>query len=248
MRRPARINRATSPPISATNRQELSEIHIGLDPGQENSKCSYMLKPLSKASVLRQEEDLSQAVIDNVVWPNSNTSLTTRVAILPGRIVCGNDVDKAFEDGSISTSDVLDCLKSAVLTCESNPQLDAKLKSAISPVTAFNLEKCLQEYGKDYDDCKLYRATLYSMYLGYLYRQVLHFIADNHGSLEWTVFDDLDQYRHYQLPGKPKVYVSIALPVTSTSEQVQLILAMAKAADIPNPYPVAEPSAHCCDM
>ncbi|OAP64244.1 hypothetical protein AYL99_00216 [Fonsecaea erecta] len=230
-------------PSSKTRRpavlQSLHAVHIALDTGTEHTKASLLLE-YSEG----EDDGVPLDSPPTVVWSNCAGSVLSQIAVTrDGRMLWGDEVDQALKKGDINESQVVRHLKPSLFHAHTASQQHFQGGIELTKERKTELSDCLKFYGEVPRDYHLENISVFSYYLGFVYRFVLRFIATSHGSLGWPVFDNLEDYKSWTPPGNPRITVSLPVPVRSSPAQVQLMVAAAKAAGIPNPYPVAEPAA-----
>ncbi|OQV11073.1 hypothetical protein CLAIMM_14973 [Cladophialophora immunda] len=226
--------------------QSLREVHIALDTGTERTKASIVLQYTDKRT-----HGASMVLPAAVIWPNCSDSVLTQVAFGDERrMFWGDGVEQELKKRGITESQVIRRLKPSLFDAHALAHQPFQKGLLVAEDRKVELTESLKSCGEDADDYRMENLSVFSDYMGIVYRYVLQFIAKTHGSLGWPVLKNLEEYKNWSPPGNPKIHVSLPVPVGSSPDEVQLVVAAAKAAGIPNPYPVAEPASalihHLC--
>ena len=215
---------------------KVEEVHVSVDNGMDFTKAAFKICTPGN----------STSPVVEVVWANNDTSVPTQVLIKDdGGIIWGEDVFREVNKNQIPESRIIRRLKPHLFDSLRRKAGDSppRYKVLMSEERTSKLEEALNHYGEDHQQYELSAIHLFSECLGMIFHDVLHFIARTHGNLGWPVHTNRDLYKDCSILQDVKFTVSLPLPAGSTPEQTQLIMAAARAAGIPNPYPVSEPIA-----
>ncbi|KIX92712.1 uncharacterized protein Z520_11564 [Fonsecaea multimorphosa CBS 102226] len=217
------------------NFQALRAVHIALDTGTEYTKAAFLLEWVNNG--------LPAAAPIPVIWANGESSVLTQVAVRHNRrMLWGDEVSQELKKGHINESQVIRRLKPSLFDARALTQRPFQTDLSIAKDRKNQLIKSLESCGEDPDDYRLENISVFSEYMGFAYRGVLQNIAKMDGNLGWPVLNNLDEYKSWKPQGNVKINVSLPVPIGAKPGQVQMVVAAAKAAGIPNPYPVAEPA------
>lgn len=235
-RPPPSTSALTKRTISSFPMHDVRLIDIAIDTGHDFTKAAVRIHYRDG------QQEIQPTSLLAVSWHYLDLSVRTQIAFNKnGQMLWGDGVTVALKAGHIDENDVRRCFKPALFDGEN--YLDTDTQDLQVRLFRINRESQLSEslmhYGETVDEKRMDHIVLYSDYLRLVYQKVLHFISHIHGSLRWPSI--IEAYNSFT----PDVEIHVALPspMASTQLQIQLIMAAARAAGIPNPSPVAEPSA-----
>ncbi|KAK5452008.1 hypothetical protein LTS15_007731 [Exophiala xenobiotica] len=222
------------------------EIHISLDHGTVYTKAAVRL-----IWGHGDTKDITLQELEPITWSNNDTSILTQVAVerasppskLPPRLLWGDEVTEAILEGRISGEDVERHFKPPLFDSDVYPA--TKVRQLLKEFSTYKgrtrFHQVLIERGEDLDAKEIEHIYLYSDYTALAYTHILKVIAESHATLQWDP-QEIETQLDWSPPGNPTIRVGLPLPVASTPDQINLIMAAARAAGIPNPYPEAEPA------
>ncbi|KAK5410023.1 hypothetical protein LTR06_006489 [Exophiala xenobiotica] len=222
------------------------EIHISLDHGTVYTKAAVRL-----VWGHGDTRDITLQELEPITWPNNDTSILTQVAVerssppskLPSRLLWGDEVTEAIREGKISEEDVERHFKPPLFDSDVYPA--TKIRQLLEEFSTYKgrprFHQVLIERAEDPDAKEIAHIYLYSDYTALAYTHILKVIAESHATLQWDP-QEIETQPDWSPPGNPIIRVGLPLPVASTPDQINLIMASARAAGIPNPYPEAEPA------
>ena len=229
--------------------KQISFIHIGIDLGQQYTKACYQVWYPS----LDPSEGPKSGALKTVVWENNECCVPSQLAVQnDGKMLCGHDVNRQLKRTHATESSlvVIRHLKSILLDPGSplTEGFETEVLPLLSKDDITKVSRSLERYGESLDYLRMAKVTLYSIYMKYIYHEVLRFIAKTEGDLQWPVHPpNAKFYGSWSLLSELEIHAALALPIQPTAEQVQLIMSAAKAAGIPNCHPVAEPACALID-
>lgn len=232
-----------SPPRPPPSPQE---IHISLDLGTVYTKAAVRL-------IWGHEgpRDITLQELEPITWLNNDTSVLTQVAVeraspsskLPSRLLWGDEVTEAIREGRISEKDVERHFKPPLFDLKTYPATE--IRHLLQEISTYKgrtrFHQALIERGEDPDAKEMPQIYLHSDYTALAYTHILKVIAESHATLQWDP-QEIETQPNWSPPGDPTIRVGLPLPVASTPDQINLVMALAKTAGIPNPYPEAEPA------
>ncbi len=216
--------------------QQITKCHISIDGGAEYLKASYQL-------YFPGETGEVAGPLQTVVWFKLESSTPSQIAFdKEGRLIWGIEVRKGLDEGSVDESKVIRRLKPALLDSSKSSMRDVygNMTHLLSKASRNEVIESLQYYGEDPDVHSLAAVTILSEFYRFAYRSALVFIAGSHGNLGWPIHLDPSDQQTENHPGRSMISVSLPLPVELTPSQTSCVVAAARAAGLPNPYPVDE--------
>ena len=158
------------------------------------------------------------------------------------RQLWGHEVTIALEERRIKSDDVFRWLKPALYNDKAGWAYQAQIEDQIRKLPE-QIQMSHHQQSAPNTVRKLTPLSLFSDYLGHVWRFVLRRIKEFNPELPWPEPGNVAEYRSFDPTSATPLDVVISVPADSKPHHVRKIIDAAKAVRIPTPHPVAEPAA-----